>query len=348
MRVTRQQIQTIISQEYKKLLKEMHELDDMQADDGMNMFGAGYAAGSTDEEEHGHVHDENCGHMDSDSSQEHDDESSMFRSHLVSITNQAKELEGLVQQGENVEEWVQEKMAVAASMIDSIYHYISGSEESSAEMDDYDSDDMDSEMDQDYDEYDDEMDDEAEEETDEYDDEMDMDDEYDDEVEDDESEEDMDDEYYDDEMDDEEKEHEEDDEYDDELYEQSDYVGMDPAQYPEYGYKKVRRQYTHPLDTRWVRQYACASMVEVQVNILNNIQKIIPDSNWKSRTNYTNMTVCYSGKCPGYQVKIVETFDNRFDVNVKTNTNSYRATYSDSEQLLTELPLALNELDSQC
>lgn len=238
MRVTRQQIQNIVKQEYKKLLKEMQELDDMGQNE-MNMFGAGYEAASTDDEENEHVHDENCGHLEGS---EHDDESRMFRSHLTSITKQAQELENIVQQGENVEEWVQEKMAVAASMIDSIYHYLSHGDEEADDMDD----EMDSEMDDHYDEYSDEMDDDDEMEYDtEVDDETDDDElEYDDEMDDDELDDDeLDSEYYDDEMDDDEEDEldqdDEDDEY--ELHEQSDYVDMDPAQYPEYGYKKAHR-----------------------------------------------------------------------------------------------------------
>jgi hypothetical protein len=82
------------------------------------------------------------------------------------------------------------------------------------------------------------------------------------------------------------------------------------------------------------------------VNIVKNIQNIIPDSKWKSRTNYKNMTVCYSGKCPDYQFKIVETFDNQFHINVKSNTNNYKTFYRDSEQLLDDLPALLNTLDS--
>lgn len=81
------------------------------------------------------------------------------------------------------------------------------------------------------------------------------------------------------------------------------------------------------------------------MNIVNNIQKIIPDSRWKSRTNYKNMTVCYSGKCSDYQFKIVETFDNRFDVNVKANTGNYKATYSNDKDLLNDLPAILDALD---
>ena len=121
MKVSREFLQKVVRQEYRKLLSE--NIDDMQ---DMDMFGAGYAVGSTDDE---HIHDENCGHDYEADETESEDESQMFRSHLSSISKQVEELESLVQQGENVEEWVQEKMAVAASMIDSIYHYLSHGEE---------------------------------------------------------------------------------------------------------------------------------------------------------------------------------------------------------------------------
>lgn len=81
------------------------------------------------------------------------------------------------------------------------------------------------------------------------------------------------------------------------------------------------------------------------MNILQNIQNIIPDSSWKCRTNYKTLSICYSGKCPGYNMKIVQTFDNRFDVKVKANSGSYRATYRDEGELLNDLPVALNDLD---
>lgn len=81
------------------------------------------------------------------------------------------------------------------------------------------------------------------------------------------------------------------------------------------------------------------------MNILRNIQNIIPESKWKSRTNFSNLTICYSGRCPGYNMKIVQTFDNHFYVNVKTNSESYRTYFNDEGELLNELPVALNDLD---
>ena len=81
------------------------------------------------------------------------------------------------------------------------------------------------------------------------------------------------------------------------------------------------------------------------MSILNRIQNIIPDSRWKTRSNYNNMSVCYTGKCPDMQIKIVET-PNKFSVNVKTNLNTFNAIYRDSDQLLDELPVVLNDLDT--
>lgn len=137
MRITRQQIEKITKEEYKKLLKECWQ-----------------------SEEVGHIHDESCGH------EEHEEESGMFRSHLTSIAEQVEELESFLQQGDNVEEWIQEKMAVAAAAIDSIYHYMLHQDKEGDDWDD----------------------------------------------------------------------HGDEDEY--EMDEQSDYVGMDPAHYPEYDYQE--------------------------------------------------------------------------------------------------------------
>lgn len=81
------------------------------------------------------------------------------------------------------------------------------------------------------------------------------------------------------------------------------------------------------------------------MNIAKNIQNLIPDSRWKSRTNYDNMTVCYSGKCCDYTFKVVEYHNDRFDLTVKSNTKTYKNTYSDSNDLLDHLPAVLDDLD---
>ena len=81
------------------------------------------------------------------------------------------------------------------------------------------------------------------------------------------------------------------------------------------------------------------------MNIVKSIQQIIPDSSWKSRINYQNMTVCYSGKCQDYHLKIVEGFDNRYDLKVKSNTNTFTSTYLDPNELIEQLPMVLNVLD---
>lgn len=81
------------------------------------------------------------------------------------------------------------------------------------------------------------------------------------------------------------------------------------------------------------------------MDILKQIQNIIPDSKWKTRSNYNDMTTCYTGRCPGMHIKIIET-PSKFSVNIKSNLNTYSATYCDSDQLLDDLPMILNSLDS--
>ena len=53
-----------------------------------------------------------------------DYEADMVKSHLTSMCEQTEELNQMIESGENIEEWVQEKIAVANSMIDSVYHYL--------------------------------------------------------------------------------------------------------------------------------------------------------------------------------------------------------------------------------
>ena len=53
MKVSREFLQKVVRQEYRKLLSE--NIDDMQdMDTDMNMFGSGYEASETDDE---HIHD---------------------------------------------------------------------------------------------------------------------------------------------------------------------------------------------------------------------------------------------------------------------------------------------------
>ena len=65
-----------------------------------------------------------CGDMEHNPDTE-DYEADMVKSHLMSMSQQVQELDGIIHSHEDVEEWVQEKIAVAASMIDSVYHYLS-------------------------------------------------------------------------------------------------------------------------------------------------------------------------------------------------------------------------------
>jgi hypothetical protein len=54
------------------------------------------------------------------------EESSMIRSNLHNLAMQSKMLRDMVQDGDDLPEWVQEKIAVASDMIDTIYDYING------------------------------------------------------------------------------------------------------------------------------------------------------------------------------------------------------------------------------
>lgn len=51
-------------------------------------------------------------------------EGRMAKANLYKISEYAKMLHGLLQDDENLEPWVQEKIAVAASMMDSVGHYL--------------------------------------------------------------------------------------------------------------------------------------------------------------------------------------------------------------------------------
>ena len=51
-------------------------------------------------------------------------EGRMAKSNLYKIGEYAESLQGLIQDGENLEPWVQEKIAVAAQMMDSVGHYL--------------------------------------------------------------------------------------------------------------------------------------------------------------------------------------------------------------------------------
>jgi len=53
-----------------------------------------------------------------------EEESGMIRSNLHMLSNQAKEIHDMIGMNDDLDEWVQEKIAVASSMIDSVYEYI--------------------------------------------------------------------------------------------------------------------------------------------------------------------------------------------------------------------------------
>lgn len=67
-------------------------------------------------------HDDDGGieYEDSDSYEE----SSMIRNNLYTLANQAKELHDALEEGDDLPEWVQEKIAVAGEMMDVIYDYL--------------------------------------------------------------------------------------------------------------------------------------------------------------------------------------------------------------------------------
>ena len=81
------------------------------------------------------------------------------------------------------------------------------------------------------------------------------------------------------------------------------------------------------------------------MSVLNKMLNIIPDSRWKVRANFNNLTICYSGKCPDYHFKIIESYDEHYDVNVKTNTKSKTVSFSSLDDLVDNLPVVLNDLD---
>ena len=66
--------------------------------------------------------DEN-GHMNFEDSDEYE-ESSMIKGNLYNVAMQAQELHDRIGDGDDLPEWVQEKIAVAAEMIDVIYDYL--------------------------------------------------------------------------------------------------------------------------------------------------------------------------------------------------------------------------------
>ena len=53
-----------------------------------------------------------------------DYEADMFKGHLYTLAKQAHQLNEIISEHEDIEEWVQEKVAVAANMLDTVYDYM--------------------------------------------------------------------------------------------------------------------------------------------------------------------------------------------------------------------------------
>ena len=64
-----------------------------------------------------------CGDMEHDNDVE-DYEADMFKGHLYNMAKQAHQLNEIISEYEDIEEWVQEKIAVAAEMLDTVYDYM--------------------------------------------------------------------------------------------------------------------------------------------------------------------------------------------------------------------------------
>jgi len=99
MNITRKEINKIITEEYKKLIQE--------CGDHYDYYNSGKCGGDYGQQE----------------------ETGMVSSNLRSLADKAAELAEKMEQAGMIEEWVQEKIAVAESMIDSIYDYISYNEQ---------------------------------------------------------------------------------------------------------------------------------------------------------------------------------------------------------------------------
>ena len=53
-----------------------------------------------------------------------DYEADMFKGHLYTMAKQAHQLNEIISEHEDIEEWVQEKVAVASNMLDTVYDYM--------------------------------------------------------------------------------------------------------------------------------------------------------------------------------------------------------------------------------
>lgn len=106
MRVTQKQLQQIIKEERQKLLKECGD-HYMYYQGGSGKCGGGYE------------------HMDYGQAEE----TEMVSGNLRSLADKAGELAELMEGSDMIEEWVQEKVAVAEAMIDSLYDYLKYNEQ---------------------------------------------------------------------------------------------------------------------------------------------------------------------------------------------------------------------------
>jgi hypothetical protein len=89
MKITPKRLAEIAREELKSILNECAECGDM--------------------EHHGDVEDY---------------EADMFKGHLFTMAKQAADLNEMVSEQEDIEEWVQEKIAVAANALDTVYDYL--------------------------------------------------------------------------------------------------------------------------------------------------------------------------------------------------------------------------------
>ena len=110
MKVTREELRKIIKEEREKLLNECCR-DEMYYGNEMH-----------------HDHAEDYGQYE---------ESSMVSGNLRSIAERAAKLSEMMEDVDSIEEWVQEKIAVAEAMVNSIYDYYRYNEETMDEQGDY-------------------------------------------------------------------------------------------------------------------------------------------------------------------------------------------------------------------
>lgn len=68
-------------------------------------------------------HESEDGHSSFEDSDDYE-ESSMIKGNLYNMAQQAQEIHDIVEEGDDLPEWVQEKIAVASEMLDVIYDYL--------------------------------------------------------------------------------------------------------------------------------------------------------------------------------------------------------------------------------